>query len=154
MSDVLYEFNMKEPGDNKYDGNFKFSIDLNAGKLTGRWASFKNTAAAKDYVLEKREFVYNDTIGDYPSSSNTYLVTEDAQNLLPETAEMMRNEIYARHGYSFQNPKIREIFDKQDWYMPMSIDVRDDLTPIEAHNIDFLLHYEDYQAEYYDGYGR
>jgi hypothetical protein len=154
INDKLYEFNMNEPGDDKYDGSFKFNIDLNSKKLSGSWKPFKNTVGAKNYVLEKREFEYNDTIGDYPTTSNTYLTPEDAQNLLPETAEMMRNEIYARHGYSFQNIKIRRIYDAKDWYMPVSIDIRDDLSALESYNIDFLLHYEDYQGDYYDGYGR
>ncbi len=67
---------------------------------------------------------------------------------------MIRNEIYARHGYSFRNFKIRRIFDAKDWYIPMSIDIRDQLTEMEAYNIDLLYNYEEYYEEYYDEYGR
>ncbi|MFN3402743.1 MAG: YARHG domain-containing protein [Cytophagaceae bacterium] len=76
------------------------------------------------------------------------------ENLLPEEIEMIRNEIYARHGYSFSNLKIRRIFESKDWYIPMSVDIREQLTDIEAQNIDLLYNYEDYYMDYYDSYGR
>ena len=49
---------------------------------------------------------------------------------------------------------VRRIFDEKDWYIPMAIDIRDQLTEIEAHNIDMLLNYEEYQDDYYNDYGR
>ena len=66
----------------------------------------------------------------------------------------MRNEIYARHGYSFKDKAMRQVFDTVSWYMPMGIDIRDDLTDIEVQNIDLIYLYESYQEENYDDYGR
>ncbi len=73
---------------------------------------------------------------------------------MPEEIEIIRNEIYARHGYSFRNLKMRRIFDAKEWYIPMAVDIRDQFTEIEVQNIDMLYHYEDYYDEYYDGFGR
>jgi hypothetical protein len=145
---------MREPGDDQYDGEFQFEIDVARQELSGSWKPYKKTVGAKTYNLLKTDFTYDASLGDHPEASTTYLEVPDVENLLPEEIEMIRNEIYARHGYSFTNIKIRRIFDDKDWYIPMAIDIRDQLTEIEAHNIDLLLNYEEYQEEYYNDYGR
>jgi hypothetical protein len=150
----LYKAVMREPGDDQYDGEFLFVVDVAKQELSGSWKPYKKTVGAKTYVLTKTEFTYDASLGDHPEASSTYLEVPDVENLLPEEIEMIRNEIYARHGYSFTNIKIRRIFDEKDWYIPMAIDIRDQLTEIEAHNIDLLLNYEEYQEEYYNDYGR
>jgi hypothetical protein len=150
----VFEVTMREPGDDQYDGEFRFKLDLNKKELTGSWKPYKNTVGAKTYTLVKREFKYDPSLGDHPEASTQYLEVPDVENLLPEEIELIRNEIYARHGYSFTNLKIRRIFDAKDWYIPMAIDIRDELTDIEAHNIDLLYNYEDYYEEYYNDYGR
>jgi len=149
-----YKINMLEPGDDKYDGEFKFTIDVDKKELSGTWKPYKNTVSAKEYTLKKREFEYDPSIGDFPAASTRYLEVPEVENLLPEEIEMIRNEIYARHGYSFTKLKIRRVFDAKDWYIPMGVDIRDQLTEIEAHNIDLLYNYEDYYDEYYNEYGR
>jgi hypothetical protein len=53
--------------------------------------------------------------------------------------EVIRNTIYARHGYSFKNRRMRYIFDGYvDWYMPVSVDIRDQLTAVEKQNVELL----------------
>lgn len=150
----IFDISMREPGDDQYDGEFKFTLDLNKNELSGSWKPYKNTVAAKKYTLVKREFKYDPSLGDHPEASTTYLQVPDVENMLPEEIEMIRNEIYARHGYSFTNLKIRRIFDATDWYIPMAIDIRDQLTEVEAHNIDLLYNYEEYYEEYYNDFGR
>lgn len=150
----IFSIVMREPGDDQYDGEFVFEINVPNQVLEGSWKPYKNTVSAKNYKLIKREFVYDKNIGDYPDASNRYLEVPDVENFLPEEIEMIRNEIYARHGYSYTNIKIRRIFDAKDWYIPMSIDIRDQLTDIEAANIDLLYNYEDYYDEYYNDFGR
>jgi pyridoxine 5'-phosphate synthase PdxJ len=69
--------------------------------------------------------------------------------------EVLRNSIYARHGYSFRNRKMRYIFDNYtEWYMPVSLNVEKELTEIEKKNIDLLKRYENHAAKYYDEFGR
>lgn len=149
-----YKVMMQEPGDDKYDGEFNFVIDADSKELSGTWKPYKNTTSAKEYTLAKRIYNYDPDIGDYPDASTRYLEVSDVVNMLPEEIEMVRNEIYARHGYSFTNMKMRRIFDNKDWYIPMGVDIREQLTDIEAVNIDLLYNYEDYYEEYYDDFGR
>lgn len=153
-NDDVYTIKMKEPGDDKYDGEFQFKVDVNKNELAGIWKPYKNTVSEKSYSLKKRDFAYNKTVGDHPEASSEWLKPMDVENLLPEEIEIIRNEIYARHGYSFTNLKIRRIFDAKDWYIPMSVDIRDQLTEVEAHNIDMLYNYEKYYDDYYNDFGR
>ena len=74
--------------------------------------------------------------------------------MLEDELEVMRNEIYARHGYSFKDKEMRTRFDSTSWYIPMGVDIREQLTDIEVQNIDLIYRYEEYYAENYDSYGR
>lgn len=150
----VYKVAMFEPGDDQYDGAFQFNIDIDKKELTGEWTPFKNSVSSKKFTLYKRDFKYDPTVGDFPAASKVYLDIPEVENLLPEQIEMIRNEIYARHGYSFTNLKIRRIFDAKEWYIPMGIDIRDQLTEIEARNIDLLYNYEEYYDDYYNDFGR
>jgi hypothetical protein len=67
---------------------------------------------------------------------------------------VLRNAIYARHGYSFKNQQLRAYFDQQPWYIPISTDIKSELTPIEKQNIALLMRYENNAKEYYDAFGR
>jgi hypothetical protein len=153
--DSLHVFVMDEPGADKYDGHFEFSINPSKQVLEGSWSPFKKgIVGAKKYVLQKIAYIYDVNTGSYPQASIRFLEDEDVNNMLPEELEFMRNEIYARHGYSFKDIEDRRQFDTISWYIPMGIDIRDQLTDIEVENIDLIYRYENYLDENYDEYGR
>ncbi|UKN01717.1 YARHG domain-containing protein [Paracrocinitomix mangrovi] len=153
--DGHYEFLMEEPGDDKYDGTFDFTLNTADNLITGSWIPFKKEGnSSKNYSLKKRKYKYDPTVGKYPQASQRELTDEDVNNLLEEELAEMRNEIYARHGYSFKNKDWRYHFEDKDWYMPMGVDIRDKLTDVEAINIELIYEYESYFEEYYDDYGR
>ncbi len=76
------------------------------------------------------------------------------ENLSKADIFVLRNSIYARHGYSFKDKLLRRYFDSQEWYMPVIADIRSELTDLEKANIQLLLAYEEHAEEYYDYYGR
>ncbi|WP_298314972.1 YARHG domain-containing protein [uncultured Aquimarina sp.] len=89
------------------------------------------------------------------NASNTMLTDKDLENLYQGDLEIIRNSIYARHGYSFKNRRMRYFFDSQiDWYIPVSTDVRSQLTDLEKKNIDLIKRYEQHAERYYDYFGR
>lgn len=89
------------------------------------------------------------------NGSTKELKKEDLQNLYKGDLEIIRNAIYARHGYSFKTRRIRFIFDQfVPWYMPVTTDVRNDLTELEKKNIELIKRYEEHAEKYYDEYGR
>ena len=88
------------------------------------------------------------------NASNVLLKKEDIENLLKGDLTIIRNTIYARHGYSFKNRPLRVFFDAQSWYIPVHTDIKADFTEIEKENIKLLLRYEKNAVEYYDYFGR
>jgi YARHG domain len=150
-----YQMDMNEPGTDQYDGHFEFIIDSKKTTITGTWTPFKKgVESGKKYELKKMPYHYQPGLGTYPEASSRILTTDDVQNLLVEELEFMRNEIYARHGYSFKDIEDRRQFDSVDWYIPMGIDIRGKLTDIEVQNIDLIYEYEAHYDENYDSYGR
>lgn len=88
------------------------------------------------------------------NASNTVLTKKDVENLSKSDLKIIRNTIYARHGFSFKNRPLRVFFDSQEWYIPLFTDIRNELTEIEKKNIALLLRYEKNAEEYYDTFGR
>jgi len=173
-----------EPGDNKYDGVFEFNT-MDKEYLNGIWiANNKSLAVPKrEYNLEKKEFVYNPNFNieqDYRralydsqdqengtmeaingkviknlNASIQELTNQDIENLNKGELEVLRNLIYARHGYSFKNRRMRYFFDsKIKWYIPVSTDIRSELTDLEKKNIELIKRYEQHAERYYDYFGR
>lgn len=175
---------VKEPGDDKYDGTFQLTVYLapEGKRLSGFWiANDKNLAVTeRAFNLEPRTFSYDphknltngnivhvfETGNDEQAEAITpdaikfnasvvELKKEDVENMKRRDLEVMRNAIYARHGYSFKNRQMRDYFDTHvDWYMPISIDVTAQLTDLEKKNIELIKRYEKHAETYYDSFGR
>lgn len=88
------------------------------------------------------------------NASEKLLSEKDVENLSRGDLTIIRNAIYARHGYSYKHRPLRLFFDAQPWYIPVHADIRSMFTDIEKTNIELLLRYEKNAAEYYDSFGR
>lgn len=144
----------KEPGDHPQDGVFRFTWIAKTKSLLGEWQPNDGKIGVRKFNLPSRTFKYNPKAGQYPESSARLLKEEDVENMKSEPLRIMRNEIYARHGYSFKLADMREHFDKLDWYMPVAVDITSKLTKIEKANAELIKRYEKYSAEHYDEFGR
>jgi hypothetical protein len=149
-----YQLALKEPGDDRYDGEFTITIKKNGLVCEGNWQPYDKALKAKPFTLSRKAFVYQPGAGIYPEASERLLTEDDVANYIKADLRLMRNSIYARHGYSFKMKDMRQEFDQQDWYMPMSTDVRSQLTEIEKKNEALIKRYEKYAAEFYDDFGR
>ena len=181
----IYEVNASEPGDDKYDGKFTFRILSDSGIIEGKWIANdpKLMVSERKYRLVKKVFKYDPNLElpaeiqwtelyeqtqKFPdkveqitkdvvklNASARELTKKDVENLYKGDLEIIRNSIYARHGYSFKTRRVRFIFDQYiEWYMPVTTDVRNDLTDIEKKNIDLIKRYEEHAEKYYDEFGR
>ena len=187
VTDSGYVAKVDEPGDNRFDGSFKFTIKPTEKKMIGIWDAFKKdfSATSTKYKLDKKKFVYDpeEGLGDsFPyqklynsakakeyftrtgefltadvikvNASSQVIAKEEIANMHRGDLEVIRNSIYARHGYSFKTRKMLFVFNHVDWYMPVSTDVRTQLTDLEKKNIALLKRYEKHSKRYYDSFGR
>ncbi len=88
------------------------------------------------------------------NSSTQELKEGDLKNLRKLDLQILRNTIFARHGYSFKKKTYRQFFDRADWYIPVSNDVNGTLTALEKKNIKLLERFEKYAEDNYDSFGR
>jgi len=192
---------VKEPGDHKYDGVFKFNIADNNDSIFGEWISNRKDlpVLSRTFNMKKKDFKYNpnnmldkeqngdgyedigvvdwingrEKIMEYEgekyesyvnraasdeifhiNASTRKLTEKELKNLRKLDLEIIRNSIYARHGYSFANRGSRQYFDNVDWYVPLYTNVENQLTPIEKENISLLKRLEKYAEDNYQQFGR
>ena len=88
------------------------------------------------------------------NASTTILKEKNLKNLKKLELEIIRNTIFARHGYSFKKKTYRQFFDPVPWYIPISDNVANDLTQIENINVKILLRFEKYATDNYDHFSR
>lgn len=80
--------------------------------------------------------------GRFPEGSLRLLTENDLYGKSDWDLRVMRNEIFARHGYIFNKPELRSYFLAQPWYKPINYDVSMFLNRIEKANIEFLKRHE------------
>ncbi|MBB4108736.1 YARHG domain-containing protein [Pedobacter zeae] len=88
------------------------------------------------------------------NASTTVLKEEDVKNLRKLDLQIIKNTIFARHGYAFKKQTFRNFFDPVAWYVPVKSNVDHDLTPIENKNIKLLDRFTKYAEDNYDAFGR
>jgi uncharacterized membrane protein len=82
------------------------------------------------------------TPGSYPQASDRLLTVYDVNGRSPYELKIMRNEIFARHGYIFKTDDMRTYFNNTSWYRPMYYDVNDKLSDVERQNVDLIKKFE------------
>ncbi|MFP9098251.1 YARHG domain-containing protein [Flavobacterium sp. RHBU_24] len=88
------------------------------------------------------------------NGSTQKLTEEQLKNLRKMDLEVLRNTIYARHGYAFERSYLRRLFDSNEWYVPISDNVEKELTTLEKQNIALLTRVEKYAQDHYEYFGR
>lgn len=86
------------------------------------------------------EITYNSTDEYYHITGSRKLTYDDIKGLSNRELRIMRNEIYARHGYIFQDAMLRDHFLQKPWYTPQTKNVA--LSNIEQYNVLFIKSYE------------
>jgi uncharacterized protein YaaW (UPF0174 family) len=82
---------------------------------------------------------------DNPDVSKVYLTREDVLRMSDTQIRYFRNEIYARHGYSFKNESIQRQFAQMEWYKPVTgkstEQAEAEFNEFERRNIDLMVGY-------------
>ena len=78
---------------------------------------------------------------NYDWLSTREVTAKDLENKTPEQLKIMRNWIYARHGYIFKTPELSDYFSQFPWYKPTTT-VAPNLTKLEQANVAMIKSYE------------
>lgn len=81
----------------------------------------------------------------FPQTSYKYLAPEEIENYDLEELRIMRNEIFAEHGYIFKSIEMLKYFRELEWYRPRIEDatfISGKLTEIEKSNIELIKNRE------------
>lgn len=82
------------------------------------------------------------TIGSIHFDLNALIEEERLCHLNREELSILRNAVFAKHGYIFRTAKFKEIFSSYGWYRPAHDDVSGMLTWIDLKNIEMIRTYE------------
>jgi len=74
--------------------------------------------------------------------SNRLLTENDLRDLSKQQLRLLRNTVFARHGYKFAAADLQEYFGKKKWYRPQYDEVTHLLNTIERENVQFIQKYE------------
>jgi len=80
--------------------------------------------------------------GLFPQASQRLLSIAELHTMTKQELRIMRNEIFARHGYIFKTSDMKGYFAKQPWYHAQSSDVNGMLSNIEQQNVTLIKKYE------------
>lgn len=79
---------------------------------------------------------------DYDWLSQRQVTEDDLAGRSKKELRIMRNYIFARHGYIFKSKSLKKYFKQFDWYAPKRKNVTSEMSQIELDNISFIKAYE------------
>lgn len=85
--------------------------------------------------------------GVFPETKFEIISDETLSDMIPEALQIMRNEIYARYGYTFRKGgEMASYFNNQNWYAAEETNVDNWLTDIEKQNVENIQRIEKYKS--------
>lgn len=142
--DFVYNPNfMLDPDSNLVDWNNPKDF---VEKYTDSDGKTESYTTSKNRVASDAVFKLN--------ASKQKLNEKDLKNLRKLDLEIIKNSVFARHGYSFKKETYRDFFEQTNWYIPVSNNVDNDLSPMEKDNVALLSRFIKYAEDKYDSFGR
>lgn len=139
----------------KHFFNYNPGWNLTMGQYVD-WGKRKTVTIKADSGQTYQNEAYFSTTDEVEkhNASAEELTKQYVANLKKADLIVLRNSIFARHGYTFKKPMLSLYFSQQPWYIPLSSDVTTSLTAIEKKNIALMAPYEKHAEEYYGAFGR
>lgn len=123
--------------------NPKNFVEKYTDEETGKTETY---TASKNRIASDAVFKIN--------ASKQKLTEKDLKNLRKLDMEIIKNSVFARHGYAFKKQTYRNFFEQTDWYIPVANNVDKDLSPMEKDNVALLNRFIKYAEDKYDSFGR
>ncbi|WP_312075058.1 YARHG domain-containing protein [Chryseobacterium sp.] len=115
-------------------------------KYTDEEGHTETYMASKNRIASEAVFKIN--------ASKQKLTEKDLKNLRKLDMEIIKNAVFARHGYAFKKPTYRYFFEQTNWYIPVSNNVDNQLSAMEKDNVALLNRFIKYAEDKYDSFGR
>ncbi len=75
--------------------------------------------------------------------SERYATINDISNLDAGQVRVLKNSVYARHGYIFKDTRLKKYFSSLGWYRPRKSNISaSEMNKYEQYNVTFLKKYE------------
>ena len=149
--EFAYNPNFMLSKESSEDSEYENPVDWNGGKVK------KNSYVNDEGKTETYENTFYRSASDNVfkiNASKQKLTEKGLKNLRKLDLQIIRNTVFARHGYSFKKATYRQFFENTDWYVAVSNNVDADLTPLEKENVALLARLEKYAEDHYDTFGR
>ena len=145
------------------DGSFSWPFGKETEAPEATAAPEETPAETKETAVPEPENneqgLENETAAEASGTEDFYFIPYSNTRLLSESdiigftdveLTYARNEIYARHGYSFKSSELREYFRKQSWYVENPSWDPNNLAGIELQNAVFIRDYQYAHGKMYD----
>jgi len=103
-------------------------------------AAQRNARAVTTSTTSSYSGVYDGN--PYTWLSERYVTSSDLSGLTKAELRILRNAIYARHGYKFKSADLRQFFSQFSWYYPQYSNVEGSLSKIERQNVATIQSWE------------
>ena len=120
-----------------------FSTSLDNNKVSSSSSSSDNSSKTASVNVKKS--LSNEAFKTFSLLSTKELSESDLEGKTKKELEIMRNSIYALHGYIFKREDLRNYFSQFSWYNPTTSDTSEaynSMNKIEKRNIDFIKKHE------------
>ena len=123
-------------------------VALGVGQSASIPFKFETTDGATEFKVSSNWTGESTTKGadssddEYEWLSERQINSDDVEGMSKDELRILRNFIFARHGYIFKSADLAEYFSKFEWYTPRSHDVYNELSSIERQNVDQIKIYE------------
>jgi len=128
--------------------SFKFDADTKDAakfKVSSKWggADSSSDGSTESSGDQSTDISSQDSnINIYSWLSDRLVTEDDLYGKSMQDLKIMRNTIFAMHGYIFKTKDMKEYFEGQSWYTPKKDNVSSELTSIEQKNIAFIKNKE------------
>ena len=92
--------------------------------------------------LTKKDQITEILTGQYPYTSMKLVLPASLDYFTKAQLRIMRNEIFARHGYVFSSADLKAHFAKMSWYKPLNDNSKVHLSQLEQLNVDLIKAWE------------
>ncbi len=146
-SNILSVFRGRDHFEFDFEQHY-LKLDVVKTKNGMAWDDDPEVETVKSMKLKKIKGVRYKGEGIWPITSVEILSSGYLEIYDAETLRLMRNDIYARHGYRFKNKALFKTFKEQLWYKPFTSDASSlKLNEIERINLALIQNMEKIKSQ-------